>query len=394
MEINKQETFKGIQVIGFMTAFLFAGAYIQYTTESFLMTAKFILTIISLFTLFILPKFVDLKTGMLKTQPKEEVQTPIIDVAKTPSTTVQSNNQVHDVAQSPISFIESKTQTIVEEQFSIKNLFVKTKETLFKKQKLKIEPTNQEQFTTKEQIKDWLDKHNIEDYTINKDLTVDVDGHVKLERIEYLPFKFGRVEGSFSIKHSNITSLKNSPDYVGIDFEIVGNTIKSLEHSPKVVKVRYRLYLNKTEIENLIGITHGATSYVLESSKIKSLQGLPNKIGDLHLRDNQIRNLDFSPKEIQGLFDISNNKIDSLKNGPTYVRLFYTCRGIYLKSLEGCPEHCYQFNSDNFSEQDYRNYNENRLAIEREKEATLLKAQLEEELPIKEPPIKQKKLKI
>ena len=30
-------------------------------------------------------------------------------------------------------------------------------------------------------IKRWLDEHKIEDYTINKDLTIDVDGDVSLD---------------------------------------------------------------------------------------------------------------------------------------------------------------------------------------------------------------------
>ena len=33
---------------------------------------------------------------------------------------------------------------------------------------------------TKEQIKQWLDKMGVENYTINKNLTVDVDGSVDL----------------------------------------------------------------------------------------------------------------------------------------------------------------------------------------------------------------------
>lgn len=72
------------------------------------------------------------------------------------------------------------------------------------------------------QIKEWLDKNGIVNYTINNDLTIDVKGDVYLYRYpetelpEYIQFK--NVSGDFIIEYSNLTSLKGCPKEVGGDF--------------------------------------------------------------------------------------------------------------------------------------------------------------------------------
>lgn len=61
----------------------------------------------------------------------------------------------------------------------------------------------------------WINKHNINEYTINDDLTIDVKGHVGLN---YYPNKelpkyiqFNKVDGDFEICFSDIISLKGAP---------------------------------------------------------------------------------------------------------------------------------------------------------------------------------------
>ena len=51
----------------------------------------------------------------------------------------------------------------------------------------------------KEKLIILLEKYKIANYTINDDLTVDVDGDVRLShlRLTKLPFKFGSVTGNF-----------------------------------------------------------------------------------------------------------------------------------------------------------------------------------------------------
>jgi hypothetical protein len=81
--------------------------------------------------------------------------------------------------------------------------------------------------------------HIIEDtfsdnYTINDDGTVDVDGDVYLLRknITKLPFRFGKVTGNFGIDHNDLETLEGSPYYVGGKFSCNVNKLKNLIGSP------------------------------------------------------------------------------------------------------------------------------------------------------------------
>jgi len=60
-------------------------------------------------------------------------------------------------------------------------------------------------------------KYGIENYIINDDETVDVDGDVNLYKkgLTKLPIKFGKVTGYFFCGHNHLTSLEGSPYYVG-----------------------------------------------------------------------------------------------------------------------------------------------------------------------------------
>ena len=71
--------------------------------------------------------------------------------------------------------------------------------------------------TNIENIKAWCDEMGIENYTVNSQGEIDVDGNVDLggEKFKELPYKFGKVGGYFSIREcKNLTSLKNCPDCV------------------------------------------------------------------------------------------------------------------------------------------------------------------------------------
>ena len=71
-------------------------------------------------------------------------------------------------------------------------------------------------FNSKEGIKSWLFKHRIENYTINDDLTIDVNGNVYLtdRRLKEIPFKFNKIYGRFDCNSNKLESLKNAPNYV------------------------------------------------------------------------------------------------------------------------------------------------------------------------------------
>ena len=89
----------------------------------------------------------------------------------------------------------------------------------------------------KQEIKFWLDSMEIEDYTINEDLTVDVDGDVDLDNrnLIKIPIQFGIVKGNFDCSENQLKSLKGSPKECEI-FDCSFNNLESLKGCPKIVK--------------------------------------------------------------------------------------------------------------------------------------------------------------
>src|ERR1035437_9088810 len=87
-------------------------------------------------------------------------------------------------------------------------------------------------------ISSWLDEMGIEDYTINDDLTIDVNGSADFnnhhpgrfnltEFPSYIQFK--NVYGSFDIAHNHFKTLRGCPSYVQEDFSCIYNKLISLE---------------------------------------------------------------------------------------------------------------------------------------------------------------------
>jgi len=87
---------------------------------------------------------------------------------------------------------------------------------------------------TKEETIKFLKKYEIKNYTINPDLTVDVDGDVSLngKNLTKIPVKFKTVTGDFFCYRNNLTSLEGSPATVGGYFYCYNNKLTSLEGSP------------------------------------------------------------------------------------------------------------------------------------------------------------------
>lgn len=80
-------------------------------------------------------------------------------------------------------------------------------------------------------------KYRIENYTINDDGSIDVDGHVDLKNkeIEELPLKFNKIYGSFTCSGNGLTTLKGSPIFVEKTFACYDNKLTSLEHCPQYI---------------------------------------------------------------------------------------------------------------------------------------------------------------
>ena len=105
----------------------------------------------------------------------------------------------------------------------------------------------------KASIKKWLDEHNTyyhmtPSYTINNDLTIDVEGSIKLYGIDIPNFiKFRYISGGLYLNNSSITSL---PDGLEVKWsvDLSGTDIISL---PNNFKVGGELNIKNTHITSL-----------------------------------------------------------------------------------------------------------------------------------------------
>jgi len=86
------------------------------------------------------------------------------------------------------------------------------------------------------EIEKWLDSMGVENYTINNDLTVDVNGDVKLydKNLVEIPIQFGVVTGYFGIGGNiNLKSLVGSPSKCKRFYCHECTSLKSLEFAPE-----------------------------------------------------------------------------------------------------------------------------------------------------------------
>jgi hypothetical protein len=86
-------------------------------------------------------------------------------------------------------------------------------------------------------IKKWLITHDIFNFEINKDLTIDVHSDVDISGKlngnlpEYINFNY--VKGKFKCDYCNMTTLRGCPKEVGWYFSCSDNKLTSLDHMPK-----------------------------------------------------------------------------------------------------------------------------------------------------------------
>lgn len=137
---------------------------------------------------------------------------------------------------------------------------------------------------TKSQIDRLCEQFGIENYIINDDMTIDVDGDVKFQgnlTITRFPITFNKVKGDFYCETNKLSTLAGSPREVGGSFVCYANSITSLIGGP--VKV--------------------GKDYDCSHQILKSLEGSPDEIpGNFSCGFNMLPNLDHLPKIIGGDF--------------------------------------------------------------------------------------------
>ena len=134
---------------------------------------------------------------------------------------------------------------------------------------------------TLKNIKQICLEHKIEDYTINSDGSIDVDGNVDLSsrNLSILPIKFKRIMGDFHIQNNQLATLYGSPIAIGRNFNCFNNQLTNFTNGPKWVGGDLYAYNNKLAI--LKGSPHEVAGnyYISGNDKLSNLVGCTLKIG-------------------------------------------------------------------------------------------------------------------
>jgi len=184
-------------------------------------------------------------------------------------------------------------------------------------------------YSTQTEIDAWLQAQGVKNYTINADMSVDVEGHVFLskKKLICIPVNFRNVSEFFNCDENLLTSLAGCPQSVGGVFDCSKNALTSLLYGPETV----------------------GGSYICEHNQLTSLQYIATKIN--HIKQigyhfstgvgcshNQLVTLEHSPKYVNGSFECVNNRLSTLKGCPEVVNDYFIVSNNQLTSLEYCPK--------------------------------------------------------
>ena len=210
-------------------------------------------------------------------------------------------------------------------------------------------------FENNSEIEAICQKYFIENYTINPDGSIDVDGDVILTKnraigshshdfkLDKLPLKFRRVTGDFDCRSNKLTSLEGAPEYVGGVFDCSHNLLVTLEGGPKEVVKGYVCWNNKLEslrgCAQIIGTPENLADFNCSMNQLTDLFGMPQEIwGTINCGTNQLTDLTGCPKKIWGSLSCGKNQIESLQGAPDSIGIDFSCSDNLLKDLEYFPK--------------------------------------------------------
>ena len=148
------------------------------------------------------------------------------------------------------------------------------------------------EISDKANIEQILNKLGVKNYTINSDMSVDVNGDVNVSymKLTKIPVNFGYVGGNFWCNNNNLTSLEGAPREVGGNFECSQNKLTSLRGAPREVGGDFMCYKNN----------------------LTSLKGAPREVGeDFWCQRNKLTSLKGAPREVGGNFYCYENNFKS-----------------------------------------------------------------------------------
>ena len=144
-------------------------------------------------------------------------------------------------------------------------------------------------------------KYGIQNYTINEDGTVDVDGNVSLyeRNLSKLHLKFGRVTGNFYCQSNKLTTLEGCPLEVGGELWCYSNKLTTLESCPREI----------------------GGDFMCHNNKLTTLEGCPKEVGgNFDCRYNKLTTLEGCPKIVGGDFSCNNNQLTIINDELEFVK--------------------------------------------------------------------------
>jgi hypothetical protein len=172
---------------------------------------------------------------------------------------------------------------------------------------------------------------------------IDVEGSVDFYQISSLVFsktfkgyRFGKVTKGFKANWLGLTDLSIGPDFVGGDYYIEHNLLKSFKGGP--LKVNGALNVSHNLIESFEGFPSVVKVLNAWNNKLESLEGIPKVRESINLDSNQLKTLKHSPEIVYGHFSCVQNLLRSIEGGPKIVTKVLNLSSNYLEDLKGSPE--------------------------------------------------------
>ena len=140
---------------------------------------------------------------------------------------------------------------------------------------------------TVQDMKDWCQKMRLQNVRVSKegsDFVLNCTGNVRIiaddldlddDNMAFLPYKFGEVEGDFSIapgKFTKMRNLKNCPYMVYGNFKASGLWLESLDGMPSSVGNECDISMNRLKDWN--GIPSQCGHLKIQGNKIKTFTGI------------------------------------------------------------------------------------------------------------------------
>lgn len=160
---------------------------------------------------------------------------------------------------------------------------------------------------TKQKIKNWLEKHIVQSYEINNDLSVIVFSDVFLsdKNLEEIPIVFEKIYGNFDCSHNNLIKL------------------------PIIKEIQGALYAKNNQLISVEEIGKVGKMINLNNNQLTCLKGLPRTVnGNLYISENNLKTLKYLPKKIDGSLDCSHNPLLSLNYLPEKIQKNFYCHDI------------------------------------------------------------------